>query len=194
MNRDEYLDLLKLYLKDLPSDEIQDILLDYEEHFRIGISKGKTEEEISKELGSPRDISDNYKGSVETDFVQQENATNYHNIKNHNDNTRKVLIGLLLIFFNLVIVLGPFLAIVGALLSFYIAGISIVFAGGALLLGFPVMLFIPSPQLHLLTTISFGIGFIALGILVIILSVYLTKLLYTLSIKYFNWNIELINK
>lgn len=194
MNRDEYLDLLKLYLKDLPSGEIQDILLDYEEHFRIGISKGKTEEEISKELGSPRDIADNYKGSVETGFVENENHGGFQDVKNHNDNTRKLLIGLLLIFFNLVIVLGPFLAIVGVLLSFYIAGISIVFAGGALVLGFPVMLFIPSLQLHFLTTISFGIGFIALGVLGIILSVYLTKLLYTLSIKYFNWNIELINK
>lgn len=194
MNRDEYLDLLRLYLNDLPADEIHDILLDYEEHFRIGISKGKTEEEISKELGSPRDIADNYKGSVETGFVENENHGGFQDVKNHNDNTRKLLIGLLLIFFNLVIVFGPFLAIVGVLFSFYIAGISIVLAGGALVLGFPVMLFIPSLQLHFLTTISFGIGFIALGVLGIILSVYLTKLLYTLSIKYFNWNIELINK
>ena len=183
MNRDEYLDLLKLYLKDLPSDEIQDILLDYEEHFRIGISKGKTEEEISKELGSPRDIADNYKGPVETSFLQNENLGNFQDTKNHNDTTRKLLIGLFLIFFNLVIVLGPFLAIIGVLFSFYIAGLSIILAGGALILGFPVMLFIPSSQLHLLTTISFGIGFIALGVLGIILSVYLTQLLYKLSIK-----------
>lgn len=193
MNKNEYLDLLKLYLKDLPDDEIQDILLDYEEHFRIGVSKGKSEEVISKELGSPRDIAGNYKVSLENAFVKDENES-YQGVKSHNDNTRKLLIGLLLIFFNFVIVLGPFIAIVGVLFSSYIVGISIIFAGGALLLGFPVMLFIPSAQLHLLTTISFGLGFIGLGILGIILSIYLTKLLYKLSVKYFNWNIELINK
>ena len=193
MNRDEYLDLLRLYLKDLPSGEIQDILLDYEEHFRIGISKGKTEEEISKELGSPKTISDNYIESVDTGLSQGENI-DYYNIENNNNITKRIFIGLLLVFFNLIIVLGPFLAIVGVLFSFYIVAISMIFAGGASLFGFPVMLLIPSSQLHFLTTFFFGIGFIALGILGILLCLYLTKLLIKLSVKYFNWNIELINK
>ncbi len=43
MRRKEYLDRLKTYLQGLPIDEIQDILTDYEEHFDIGISKGKSE-------------------------------------------------------------------------------------------------------------------------------------------------------
>lgn len=189
MNRDEYLDLLKLYLKDLPSDEIDDILLDYEEHFRIGISKGKSEEEISKELGSPKDIAQNYQGvSLEV------NSSQIPYNESPKDNSRKFLIGLLLIFFNLIIVLGPFMAGVGILITFYLTAFTFVVGGAALILGFPVMLFLPSTQLHFLTTISIGIGLIGLGILVIILLLNLTKLLFKLLIRYFNWNIDLINK
>ena len=189
MNKDEYLDLLELYLKDLPSDEINDILLDYEEHFRIGISKGKSEEEISKELGSPKYIADNYKGvSLEVNSSQNQYS------RNSNDSSRKILIGLLLIFFNLFIVFPPFMAGLGILITLYLTAFTFILGGGALMLGFPVMLFVPSSQLHFLTTISFGIGLIGLGILGIILLIKLTKLLFTLSVRYFNWNIDLINK
>ena len=55
MNRKEFIDKLKLYLQGMPESEIQDILSDYEEHFNIGISKGKSEEEIANELGEPKD-------------------------------------------------------------------------------------------------------------------------------------------
>lgn len=195
MNKDEYLDLLQLYLKDLSYDEVQDILSDYEEHFQIGISKGKSEEEISKELGSPKDIANNFKGTSEIN--PSESKTNYsqkENIIYSNDNTRRLLIGLLLIFFNLIIVLGPCIAGVGILFASYLTAFSFIIAGGALLLGFPITILTPIPSLHILTTISLSIGFIGLGILGIILLVYITKLLYGLFVQYFNWNIELLNK
>jgi len=43
-------------------------------------------------------------------------------------------------------------------------------------------------------SISFGIGFTALGILALIGCFYLTKLLYRATIKYLPWNINLITK
>lgn len=56
MNRKSYIDLLRYYLRDLPKNVIDDIVMDYEEHFAIGVSGGKSEEEISEELGSPETI------------------------------------------------------------------------------------------------------------------------------------------
>lgn len=47
MNRNDYINKLRISLQGLPNSEIQDILSDYEEHFGIGISKGKSEEEFS---------------------------------------------------------------------------------------------------------------------------------------------------
>ena len=54
MNRDEFIGILRNELSGIPKEEIEDILYDYEEHFEIGIHKGKTEEEIAKELGNPK--------------------------------------------------------------------------------------------------------------------------------------------
>jgi uncharacterized membrane protein len=51
MNKMEFLKKLEAKLKGLPVNDIKEILSDYEEHFRIGLEKGKTEEEISVELG-----------------------------------------------------------------------------------------------------------------------------------------------
>ena len=60
MTRDEYLRTLRLALSHLSSEEREDICRDFEEHFAIGISQGKTEHEISAELGSPAAIADSY--------------------------------------------------------------------------------------------------------------------------------------
>lgn len=189
MNREEYLRILKSSLHNLPTSEIEDILSDYEEHFHIGISKGKSEEEISKELGSPRDIANNYKTVYKPDLNQSS-----YNSSTNNDNTHKILIGILLIFFNLIIVLGPYLGIVGILFASYVSSGSFIFAGIALLFGSPFMLFTPIPSPHILTSLSFGVGLIGLGILGIILSIYLTKQLYKLTLRYINWNMKLTTK
>lgn len=60
MNKRDYLDLLRYYLRDLPDVMVNDIIYDYEEHFNAGIENGKTEEQISEELGSPDDIAKEY--------------------------------------------------------------------------------------------------------------------------------------
>ena len=45
--------------------EVKEILADYEAHFEEGKKEGLTEEEISKELGSPKDIYDSNNKAVE---------------------------------------------------------------------------------------------------------------------------------
>lgn len=56
MNKKQFLTTLESSLKKLPIDERQDIIDYYEEHFAIGLEEGKTEEQISSSLGSPRQI------------------------------------------------------------------------------------------------------------------------------------------
>lgn len=59
-----------MYLQGLPISELEDIISDYEEHFNIGISKGKSEEEISKELGDPKEVALSYKSTIETNYEE----------------------------------------------------------------------------------------------------------------------------
>ncbi len=182
MNKTEYINKLKDYLHSLPLDELEDILSDYEEHFQIGLSKGKTEEEISTELGDPYDISGNYTNLNKTTITTTDNYGN------------NLLIILLLGFFNLIIVFAPFMSIVAILISIYIAGISFIFGGIVTIFGMSFNFFTPVAQPHILTSLGFGFGLSCLGLLTIILAIYLTKLFMKLTIRYIKWNIEIVNK
>lgn len=52
MTKAEYLKDLEARIQRLPSQERADILADYREHFEMGLENGKSEEEISKSLGT----------------------------------------------------------------------------------------------------------------------------------------------
>lgn len=57
MNKNEFLEILKDYLrKDFSDDEVNDILRDYEEYFVDGLIEGKSDMEIISALGSPKAI------------------------------------------------------------------------------------------------------------------------------------------
>ncbi|NLT11278.1 MAG: DUF1700 domain-containing protein [Clostridiaceae bacterium] len=60
MNRAEYMDQLKSALAGLNQNDISDICSDFEEHFDIGLSEGKSESDIALELGSPKEVAMTY--------------------------------------------------------------------------------------------------------------------------------------
>lgn len=189
MNKEEFINSLRRELGSLPQKEIEDILYDYEEHFQIGLSKGKAEKEIAEELGNPRLIAKAYKTHYKID-----NAEN-------NPSTRNLLTAILaavsLGFFNLIFALGPFLIIVGLLIGIYGIGFSFSIAGIGLFFGtllkplFPRSIYL---NFYPTTSLSFGIGFAALGILILIGCFYITKFLYKVTIRYLRWNINLITR
>jgi uncharacterized membrane protein len=55
-----FLSALKLHLQALKVNQVEDILGDYREHFAHGKAKGKTEEQICSDLGSPITIAKAY--------------------------------------------------------------------------------------------------------------------------------------
>ena len=187
MNRNDFLRQLRQNLYGLPEYEINDIILDYEEHFQIGLSKGKSEEEISRELGDARDIARNY--------INQSSGSYREEAKSviHNDTAWRLMLIVLLGLFNLIIVLGPYIGVLGIILGVFGLGIGLFFAGIGILFGVPFIAIGSIAQLHILTVIGFCIGFIGLGILTVFLGVYLSKLLYNLTGKYIKWTIGVIN-
>jgi uncharacterized membrane protein len=56
MNKSQFLQELADALDHLPEEERKDILRDYQEYFELGIENGKTEMEITKSLGYPKQI------------------------------------------------------------------------------------------------------------------------------------------
>ena len=78
MTQIEFLDLLRYYFRHADTKTVNEILADYEAHFEEGKKRGLSEEEISKELGSPKDIYESYadEGMVDEkkNFQLKENA------------------------------------------------------------------------------------------------------------------------
>ncbi len=67
MNKIEYLNALKEALKDTEESIMEEIVSDYEEHFQVGIMKGKSEEQICEELGSINDLVNEIKEVYQAD-------------------------------------------------------------------------------------------------------------------------------
>ncbi len=67
MNQKQFLDELRIHLQELPEADLHEILLDYEEHFNIGHSEGRSEEEIVEELGTPASIAEDIWNEREQD-------------------------------------------------------------------------------------------------------------------------------
>jgi len=92
MKKREFLDLLRFYLKDMPKTVTEDIISDYEEHFAIATEKGKSEEDICKELGSPEVIAKEYISGEKIHLVPvdiDENMQDDNSSKTYNESRYK---------------------------------------------------------------------------------------------------------
>ncbi|ELK46544.1 DUF1700 domain-containing protein [Halobacillus sp. ACCC02827] len=105
MKKAVFMDRLARELRGLPEEERKEILFDYEEHIRVGMKEGREEEEVIRELGHPKQVAKEYIAS--TLIEKAEKHRTFPNI------FRAILASLSLSLFNLVIVLGPALGILG---------------------------------------------------------------------------------
>lgn len=206
MNKREFLDLLRYYLRSYPANIINDMVSDYEEHFRIGIENGKSEEEISKELGSPKDIAEEFfehelppKQSAPQSFAGNtaQSNPNMGNANPMNSMPRKKtgfpIWLIVLAIAGLVVLFPPIFGIGVALLVSFVAIMVSLFAtvlalgisGVASLIGwaFPVFDLVTfyGISLHPVTSVFLGLFLISLAILIC----YLTISLIILCIRAF---------
>ena len=189
MNKQEFMGKLSYALVNMPYEEKNDILYDYEEHFRIALEKGKTEEEAAGSLGNPEAIAKAYKANAAINKAEADKSVKHI--------TGAVFAVLGLGFVNLVFILGPYLGIVGALLGLFAAAVGIVVAGivGVIAAIFePVLPGIVSMPVNQGAVIFAMVGAGCLGILMFIGCCYLAKLLYTVTIKYLKFNLRIIQK
>ena len=143
MTKQGFLEQLKGSLKGISSGEVNDILADYEEHFAAGATGGKSEEEIAGALGNPKTIGRSYRvdAALKRDKPQLRGVFS------------AVFASVSLGFFNIVFVLGPFLALAAVLIALWAAAFAVGIAGIAVILGI-----ILQPPLHEVLTVSSCFG------------------------------------
>lgn len=179
MNRNQFLTLLKQQLSHLPEEETADILSDYNEHFEIGLSEGKTEEEISGKLGSPQNIA--------KDLLFSNSIGRVERNPNAGNMVKVIIASISVSLFNLIIVLGPAVALAGIL----IAGWAACFA------------FVTAPLMQGVGYLLFGNSFYAFEFFISIalcgFGILLAYGMYFASrwsakafIKYCKWNLSIV--
>ncbi|UNC92054.1 HAAS signaling domain-containing protein [Candidatus Contubernalis alkaliaceticus] len=115
MSKKEFLSHLSRHLQNVPANEREDILQDYEEYFTLGEAEGKTESQIAESLGSPK-------------LLARELLTAYHVDKMDVTSSainifRAVWFLIGLGFVNLIIVLSPFLGLFALLAAGWMIGV-----------------------------------------------------------------------
>src|SRR5258708_17228921 len=187
MNKNKFLKELKEQLDNLPETEKKDILYDYEEHFRIGVEKGKKKEEITRNVGNAKAIEKQFKEDYS--IKRAEKQISIGNI------TKAILATVSIGFFNIVFILGIFLGFVGILVGLFAAAFGLIVGGAGAILGL-----ILAPLFPTVITVSIDASFVffaaigttSLGLLLFIGDCYLAKIFYKTTLKYLKWNIEIV--
>ncbi len=179
MNKKQFLSNLESSLKKLPSNERQDILQDFEEHFTIGLQEGKTEEQIAEQLGSPHQIAKDMAAAYHLEKV--EGTATIGNV------LRAVWATIGLGFFNLVIVLGPFIALVAVILAGWISGIGLITSPLMILVNFVIY-----PETFALFNLFISMAACGVGFFIIIGMYIATRKLMQGFVRYLGFNIKLV--
>lgn len=193
MNKDEYIEKLTKLLKRLPKEEREDIISDYEEHFFIGLEKGRSEEEISKALGSPNNVAKQIKAEYMVKRAEDKQSAG--------SMFEAILAAAGLGIFNLVFVAVPAMILVAILLTLFVLGGAMVFGGIYLTLANVIQPILPQYNFNMVTDggilgifagVLGGIGLTILGLALLVGLVYVTKVFYGLAIKYLKMNVGII--
>jgi uncharacterized membrane protein len=189
MKREEFLLQLRRSLGGMGEEEKKEILADYEEHFRMDMASGKSEEDVSRALGNPRILGK----SFAIDAMLEEGKTD----RNASAVLRAVFAFLSLGFFNIVVVLGPFIAFVAVILSFWASALAIALSGIAVVAAIalePVLpQFLSFGGLSVPFVFFAGIGVTALGLLGLIGMWFLSRWFIFAVGKYVQLNARIVS-
>ncbi len=187
LNKNQYLKELRTELKQLPKEDFEPIMEDFEEHFKIGLTRGRSEKEIIESLGNPKTIAKHVKADL---LVKQvEEKTSFINFLR----ALYAIIGLGV--FNLVFVIGILSGLLVLLFGFFLAAGAIVFAGIASIVApflAPYVDNISLGGIHPIVIFFVGIGLTSFGLLFFIADGYIAKWFYKIIIKYLKTNIKII--
>ncbi|NTV90460.1 MAG: DUF1700 domain-containing protein [Clostridiales bacterium] len=190
MKKQEFMSRLEAALGDVSPENRNEIMYDYQEHFAIGLGEGKSEDEISADLGDPVFIARQY--NVERLIRHAETNKSPRNVM------KAVMAALSLGFLNLIFVIPLFFGLVGVLIGLYGAAIGITVGGLGLFLAsiigpvFPQWVSMPSTSTGIMVFVSFGL--MSGGALFTILDIYISRFFYKLTIRYIRANINTIRR
>lgn len=182
MIKEHYLKQLDGLLQEVPPPIRHEWLYDYELHFQMAAEHGKDEEQAAAELGDPRIVA---KELLLGYRVHQANAR-----QNPVSVSKAVFAAVSLGFFNLVFVLGPYVALSAVLLALWVCAAALAVAGGAAIVeAIQPMGAFTMPQALSACALLVGLALLAMAGLQ-----RLTKAFMAMTVRYLNWNSRMIKE
>lgn len=178
MTKTEFLQTLERELRNLTESEREEILYDFEEHFAVGLEKGKEESEIAKDLGDPNVIAKEL--LMDYRIAQAETDKSMKNL------FRAIAAAVSLSVFNLIFVFGP---------AFLVFSVFFGLSAAALVLVFSPLLWLISALLEPINVFSSffaSIFFCGVGLLMSVGVYYFGKFLYEWLLKYLKFNLRMV--
>lgn len=187
MNKLEYLKELEGHIHSLPVMEKQEILVDYEEHFRIGELKGKSEREIIEALGSAKSVA---QAILINTYVSE--AESARSLTDRLGAVFQILLAVLILApFNFLMLVCPFLILICLLIAGWSLPLTILLTGLAILiLSVPTLGFVG--VLSGLYLFSAGIGIVSFSVASGILMIWFSQSVFRLIVSYCKWNVNFI--
>ena len=188
MNQADFLSQLRRALGGMSEAEKTEILSDYEEHFRMARAAAKSDDETSQSLGNPRILGRSYR--VDSLLEEGRSGGKVTSV------LRAIFASLSLGFFNIIIVLGPFVALLGVLVGLWAGAIAMALSGAG-----AFVMTLASPLLpHIVHVTGIAIPFVlfcsigvaALGVLWAIGMWFLTRWFVFAVAKYAQFNARII--
>lgn len=184
MKKQEFLQELRMSLKQFPDAEIKEVLSYYEEMIGDKIEQGEEEEAVIEALGSIKVIS----ARIQTDLMDLRLKENKNIVKTSNN----FFIVLMLCASPALIPLG--IAFFAVFFSFFIAYISIVFSFGVT----AIALIVAAIPASIIAGINLGAGsaFVVAGVMLILTGVFamLTIILWYCGAIILNEIVKIVNK
>jgi len=192
MTREKYLADLKHSLVRMSDEERRDVLYDYEEHFRMGMAEGRSEDQIARALGNPRIVGKAYAIDALLDESKEGGGVGAASV------LRAVFASISLGFFNIIFVLGPFLGLVGVMIGLWATAVSLGVSGLAVLLSPLAAVIVPGAITLAGMNPAFlffaGVGVAALGVLAVIGMIKLSELFIRMIAAYVRLNARIVTR
>lgn len=211
-SRAEYITELKNHLARLPEEERADILRDQEEFFREAVLSGRTEADVIGSLGEPKQLaktliaesrvaaSENAFGVTGTPPASGEIAgSNNKDMKPASITTqvnamlRAFIAIIALAPFNLIFVLGPFIALMAFLFGAWcMGGVSLMFGIGSIFLVASELTGIGASAWAHLSSVLLGISVTMFSLAFLGMMTVVTSWIAQGTVRYLRWNLDLI--
>lgn len=182
MNKRAFLQQLRKGLSGIPKEDLEDIIYDYTEHIDSALETGKSEEEITRDLGSPKRIAKQHRAEFYFRQADKKGTTG--------SAFKAILAGIGLSFFSIVFVLPLIVSLYAVLISIFLSFIAVAISG----LVVSVAGFFFFPLMPALAGVFIGVGIACLGALLTMGTAWLIKIVSLGMVSYGKANIGIIKK